>query len=179
MAEDGRESIGGIVADIRIGLIRAVQARFSFLRPDEVEDFVQEALMRMTQKLREDADEIENPFAFAKKTACNLVIDEIRRRQCLAPVPLPNSTGDLPPSREHDPERHLTLKQAHDAIYKCLERLNEARRIAVFLRLREHSVKEIGAMLDWPNKKVENLVLRGRSDLASCLRKKGVQGASR
>ena len=49
------------------------------------------------------------------------------------------------------------------------------RRLAVALYLQGHSVPEAAKLLEWGNKRTENLVYRGLADLRECLAKKGLK----
>ena len=47
--------------------------------------------------------------------------------------------------------------------------------MAVVLHLQGHSVPEAARLLNWGNKRTENLVYRGLADLRNCLALKGLE----
>jgi RNA polymerase sigma-70 factor (ECF subfamily) len=61
------------------------------------------------------------------------------------------------------------------AIRECLQGLIPSRRAAVVLHLQGHSLKEVGSLLGWTEKKAENLVYRALAGLRTCLVTKGIR----
>ena len=72
-----------------------------------------------------------------------------------------------------NPERTAASLEIGRGIQACLAAMKRERRLAVTLHLQGHSVSEAARILDWPEKRTENLVYRGLADLRACLTLEG------
>ena len=154
----------------------AVRHVCPFWLASQREDLVQTALFKLIRRDRERGAPGEFNATYLHRMAYSLLVDELRRRQRRGETPLDDEhehPSSVPTSDAPDPEHRLRSKQLGNAIWECLEALIGPRRRAVTLKLLGHPNREIGALLQWAPKRVENLVSRGRGDLRECLEKKG------
>ena len=142
---------------------------------NEVEDLVQQALMRLHGLARREGIESFGA-SYQWRVAHSVIVDEIRKRRRRREVAL---TEDLvatgPATEDPDPEQLSAGREAGRAIQSCLGSLSEARRRAVTLYLLGHTIPDSARLLSWTAKKTENLVYRGLADLRHCLQSKGVE----
>lgn len=80
----------------------------------------------------------------------------------------------LPPHAAGNPERAGADLEIRRALRDCLAGLIRPRRLAVTMHLQGHSIQESARLLDWPSKRIDNLVYRGLGDLRRCLSTKGI-----
>lgn len=128
----------------------------------ERDDIVQAALIRILRLMRGDGDTTISS-AYLRRVAVTATIDEIRRQRRRSEDTLADGVDvahSLP-----GPEEHAIGQQLQRAIQSSLARLGEARRQAVSLHLRGHSVPEAAHSLGWSRKRVANLTHRGLRDL--------------
>lgn len=110
------------------------------------------------------------------KVAYTALVDEIRRYRRRREVPLEEDGWEGGPATEAlSPERQTAGREIARGIQDCLPRLVRPRRMAVVLYLQGHSVPEAAKLLDWGNKRTENLVYWGLADLRECLNRKGLK----
>lgn len=138
-----------------------------FLR-DDADDIAQKGWLRL-RAYTESGAPIDTPL-IARAAYC-ATIDAIRQRRRRREVPLVEAPGER---AGDDPVRALGGRELREAIADCLRRMLADRRSAVTLRLLGHTVPDCARILDWPGKRVENMVLRGLADLRRCLSSKGI-----
>ncbi len=164
------------VAELRGSLSQAVFHCCPGWLSTSAEDIVQAALLKIIEALRErEGNPHITPF-YVKRTAFCAVVDEIRRRRRLREQPMEESeliaipaavTGDSPESAARD-------AQLSRGVRDCLAALPDPRRVAVTMHLQGHSLAEVARLLEWTQKRAENLVYRGLADLRHCLTAKGL-----
>lgn len=142
------------------------------------EDLVQAALLRMLEIERRTlaAGEKNRDLApsYLWKVATTALIDEIRRLRRRQEVELDEEVERSASSGEPAGAR-LEAAEIGAALRECLQRMVEARRLAVTLHLQGYPVAEAAPLLGWDFKKVYNLVHRGLGDLRGCLKGKGIE----
>lgn len=159
---------------IRTQLLMAVQRHCPAWLRNDAEDLVQMAMIKVLAAQSEARP--TPPSSYLWRVAYSVVIDEIRVRSRRREVALDDDDPAVdPPSPRPDPECRAAGRQVGEAMTECLGRLVPDRRRAVVLRLQGHRIAEIGALLGWRAKRVENLVFRGLTHLRDCLRGKGVE----
>ena len=84
-------------------------------------------------------------------------------------------TDDIPAVAAADPEREAASREIARGIRACLQEMVRDRRLAVTLHLQGHSVGDAARILEWAQKRTENLVYRGLADLRACLAAKGLR----
>lgn len=141
----------------------------------ECDDLAQKAMLRLMERSERNHNQVEFCASYIYRAAHNTVIDEIRRRRrevkMQALDPAVQEHADPTP-----PTGHIDDSIIRDAIFHCLGKIRAERRIAISMKLQGHSTADIGRLLAWNNKRVENLTSRGRQDLKLCLQKKGIHG---
>jgi RNA polymerase sigma-70 factor (ECF subfamily) len=157
---------------LRATVARAVRKVCPRWLADEADDIVQVATVRLFDRMQASDGAVEFSAAYAYRTAYSAVIDEIRRRRRSRVVPMESDVPTSSPT--DDPERQAMRQELRRAIHACVAALALARRRAVTLHLLEHSLAEIGELLECGRKKADNLVYRGLRDLRACLRRRGV-----
>lgn len=157
------------LAEIRARLNAAVR-KFCprWLTPD-LEDLAQDAMIRVLKRQDASAQPMVFTRSYLFKVAYSTVMDEIRarnRRIEKDSIDVPDEAALGIAATERDPD-------VADAITDCLQTVSEDRRRALTLHLLGHSVPEAAQLLQWPAKRVENLVYRGLAALRDCLTAKG------
>lgn len=140
------------------------------------DDIIQNTLLRLHQLAQ--ASEGKEPLAasYIWKTAYTVMIDEIRRRGRRPEVSLDETDSAATLRRPGpSPEQMTAGRETGAAIRECLSGLVASRRAAVVLHLQGHTLKEIGSLLGWNEKKAENLVYRALAGLRTCLAAKGIR----
>jgi RNA polymerase sigma-70 factor (ECF subfamily) len=161
------------VEKLRADVLRAVRKVCPGWLAEQAEDLAQVATVRVLDRHRATGGTVGFSAGYLYRTAYSVVIDEIRRRRRLREVPI---DPDLPvESRGDDPHRQAARREVREAVSACLAGMAASRRRAVVLHLLGHTADEIGAILAWRRKQVENFVYRGLSDLRACLKAKGLQ----
>src|SRR5262245_29068501 len=126
----------------------------------DAEDLVQDALLRAFAHLGRLNHEIRSPRAYLLRTATNVWIDELRRRETEARAP----TSD-PDASERD-QRPPMPAELRDAGSRLLQRLSPQERAAVVLKdLFELSLEEIADLLATTTGAVKAALHRGRGRL--------------
>jgi RNA polymerase sigma-70 factor, ECF subfamily len=169
------------VAALRLDLARAVARVCPGWLAADRDDLVQAALMRVLRRLDAAPPDVERegkaPVAasYLHKVAYSVLIDEIRRVRRRRETSLEAEPAEPPRPQAADPERVAASSEIGRGIQSCLGHLAHDRRLAVTLHLQGHTVVEASRILDWPEKRTENLVYRGLADLRSCLASKGLR----
>ena len=146
-----------------------------WLRADR-DDIVQNTLLRLHQSAASSEGKAPLAASYIWKTAYTVMIDEIRRRGRRPEVALDDTDSALTLVRqEPSPEEATAGRQLGMAIRECLKGIVSSRRAAVVLYLQGHTLREIAALLDSSEKKVENQAYRGLAELRSCLKAKGLR----
>lgn len=148
----------------------------------EQEDLAQRALLRLMERAAKEPNHDGFCATYIYRTAHNTVIDEVRkrRREVLVEDPEPAVNAELtgrPDQQQESPSNQVRNARLRQSIFHCLGKIRKERRIAISLKLQGHSTADIGALLGWNNKRVENMTSRGRQDLKVCLEKKGLSGS--
>ena len=140
-----------------------------------VEDIVQTALMRVVEGIARGEVKPDIPSSYLSRAAYSVLVDEVRRQRRRREVPMTETTRpQLPPHAEGNPERASADLEIRRGLRDCLAGLIRPRRLAVTMHLQGHSIRESARLLDWPPKRIDNLVYRGLDDLRRCLSKKGI-----
>jgi RNA polymerase sigma-70 factor (ECF subfamily) len=140
------------------------------------DDLVQTALIRVAQVVERSEGNATFAASYLWRVAYSVTVDEIRQLRRRQETSLEEaSAAGVPDEAPRDPEARMVGRQIGTAIRECIRRLGPHRRAAVTLYLLGHSVPEVGRLLGWPSKRVENLVYRGVADLRRCLADKGYQ----
>ena len=142
------------------------------------DDLVQAAVMRVMRIAGQPVSgEGSRPLAasYLYKIAHSVLVDELRRRTRRRETDLDDATADLPVAAAADPERAAASREIARGIRACLQEMTRDRRLAVTLHLQGHSVGDAARILDWAQKRTENLVYRGLADLRTCLAAKGLR----
>lgn len=147
----------------------------------EREDLIQRAILRLLEK----SQKIESKHGFCAsyiyQTATSVVIDEVRKRRKIEMRTVPQESGDkvhfAEPDSSTSPTHALRMSRLQSALHQCMVKLRKDRRIAISLKMQGHSYREISHILDWNEKRAQNMANRGRADLRACLEKKGLTTA--
>jgi RNA polymerase sigma-70 factor (ECF subfamily) len=174
-ADDPREGPATDFERLRAHLSRAVARVCPRLLADRRDDLVQDCVLRVMDLVRRSEGEKRLASSYLYKVAHSALIDEIRRIRRRREEPLDEGERVPTPSVHANPEAITAGREIGRGILDCLGRLNEDRRLGVTLYLQGHSVPEAARLLDWPAKRVENLVYRGLADLRQCLEGKGLR----
>jgi RNA polymerase sigma factor (sigma-70 family) len=139
-------------------LERVVRGRCFGLLASAREDLVQSAMVRILERSRTE-DFGTRGASYFWKVAQSVVVDELRRlgrERRLA--------EDVPKERQswRDPVDGIQLR-------RCVERLEERRRLAVTLHLSGLRIPEVARAGNWTEKTAENLIYRGLQDLRTFL----------
>ena len=152
------EATRGLEASRRV-LERAVRRRCFGLLASQREDLVQSAMLRLLERNRSE-DLGGRGASYFWKVAQSVVVDELRRldreRRLTEGVREERQTWA-------DPVIGIQLR-------RCLERLEERRRMAVTLHLSGLRIPEVARTANWTVKTAENLIYRGLEDLRGLLR---------
>jgi RNA polymerase sigma-70 factor (ECF subfamily) len=147
---------------------------------DEIE---QEARIRLWHALQREKD-ITDPASYLYRIAATATIDAIRRIRARRETPLSvvedleeRTTGPRIGASAPSPEQITAAKELGDRIRHALATLADKRRRVVALHLQGFSLDEIGALLEWSEPKVRNLLYRGLSDLRQQLESEGIDRA--
>ena len=147
----------------------------SWLSADR-DDIIQNTLLRLHQSAAAGEGKAALAASYIWKTAYTVMIDEIRRRGRRPEIALDDTDSALTLVRpEPSPEQVTAGREVGLAIRECLQGLVASRRAAVVLHLQGHTVREIGSLLGWTEKKAENLVYRALAGLRTCLVSKGIR----
>jgi len=135
-------------------LENAIRRRCFGLLASQREDLVQSAMVRLLEREgREDLG--ARGASYFRKVAQSVVVDELRRLGRERRL-----TERLTEGRPAwaDPVGGIALR-------RCLERLEERRRVAVTLHLSGLRIPEVARTANWTVKAAENLIYRGLEDL--------------
>jgi RNA polymerase sigma-70 factor (ECF subfamily) len=142
------------------------------------DDLIQAAAMRLLPRLHAAGAEGTAALStsYLYRVAHSVLVDEIRRVRRRRETELGAEPAAEPSARaQDDPERAARSMEIGRGIQSCLAGLAHDRRLAVTLYLQGHTVPEAAKILDWPEKRTENLVYRGLADLRACLSSKGLR----
>jgi RNA polymerase sigma-70 factor (ECF subfamily) len=165
-------------AALRRDLARAVARLCPTWLAGSREDLVQAAIMRVMRIAGQPPPgEGTRPLSasYLYRIAYSVLVDELRRRTRRRETDLDGAAADLPPAATADPERETASREIARGIRACLQAMVRDRRLAVTLHLQGHSVGDAARILDWAQKRTENLVYRGLADLRACLAAKGLR----
>lgn len=178
MAESPPQTVD--VARLRQDLARAVARVCPGWLAADRDDLVQAALLRVMRRIESlgtHEGEGTSPLAssYLHKVAYSVLVDEIRRVRRRRETSLEAEVAEPPRPQAASPERVAASAEVGRGIQSCLGHLARDRRLAVTLHLQGHTVVEASRILDWPEKRTENLVYRGLADLRACLASKGMR----
>lgn len=160
------------IEEIRQVVARAVARICPAWLESSRDDLVQQAMIRLIERTEKDEENTGVNASYLYRTAHSVLVDEIRRRQ-RRPENSLESGPEPAAGAATGPDASLEAQTQGVDIRQCVERLIESRRMAVTLHLEGHSVPEIAGILGWREKKADNCVYRGLSDLRQCLKQKG------
>jgi RNA polymerase sigma-70 factor (ECF subfamily) len=127
----------------------------------DAEDLVQDTLLRAFGQWGVTAPPIRNPRAYLLRTATNVWIDTLRRREKEARAPM--STPDDTPAPDASPE---TASDVRDAGSRLLQRLSPQERAALVLKeVFDMTLEEIAELLATTTGAVKAALHRGRDRL--------------
>jgi RNA polymerase sigma-70 factor (ECF subfamily) len=155
-------------------VVRAVRRLCPSWLASERDDIVQITLLRLHQSVAASEGKGRPAASYIWKTAYTVMVDEIRRRARRPEAPMDQAALDVAGGNP-SPEELAKGKQLGLAIRDCLAGTVPARRSAAVLHLQGHTVPEIARLMQWDEKKAENLVYRALSDLRMCLASKGLK----
>lgn len=164
---------------LRAALERAVRRQCPRWLASAAEDMVQASLIKLMETARRREGEQPLSSFYIHKVAHSVLVDEIRRRSRRREVALEAIDGSgeeqpvVDPPAPSDPERDAAAQELGMAVRDCLLAMRRERRLAVILYLEGHTVPEAARLLDWPEKRTENLIYRGLTDIRGCLSTKG------
>jgi RNA polymerase sigma-70 factor (ECF subfamily) len=162
--------------EVRRIVTRAVDRLCPSWMSADRDDIIQNTLLRLHQSDAASEGKGGPAASYIWKTAYTVMIDEIRRRGRRPEVALDETDSALAMARPGPSPEQLTAgRELGAAIRECLQGLIPSRRAAVVLHLQGHSLKEVGSLLGWTEKKAENLVYRALAGLRTCLVTKGIR----
>ena len=123
----------------------------------------------------ENEGDSELSASYLYKVAYTTLIDEVRRVRRRRETALADEAVEPVAVAPDDPERLAASREIGRGIQDCLGRMKRERRLAVTLYLQGHSVPEASRLLEWSQKRTDNLVYRGLADLRECLTSKGMR----
>jgi len=127
----------------------------------DAEDLVQDTLLRAFGHLGFINHAIRNPRAYLLRTATNVWIDELRRRE--RETPMPPSEREAAATQDADPE---TASDVRAAGARLLQRLSPQERAALLLKeMFEMTLEEIAEVLATTTGAVKSALHRGRERL--------------
>jgi RNA polymerase sigma-70 factor (ECF subfamily) len=143
------------------------------VNPSWVDDVAQDAFL-VAYRRWEEFDEVENPGAWLRSIARNLVLNEtakLHRRQRL----LDENLTTLLLDAEHDNTPAAgelsDLAHRHHALRQCLGRLTEKARSVIEARyFKDRNSSEIGEEFSMKPVAVRKMLFHARQTLADCLR---------
>ena len=165
-------------ATLRRDIARAVARLCPTWLGDLRDDLVQTAMMRVMRLADQPAGEGTRPLAasYLYRIAHSVLVDELRRRKRRQETDLDETAAATAAvAATSDPEREASSREIARGIRACLQAMVRDRRLAVTLHLQGHSVGDAARILDWAQKRTENLVYRGLADLRACLAAKGLR----
>jgi RNA polymerase sigma-70 factor (ECF subfamily) len=172
MSEE-RQPFGLDPAELRGRVSAAIATLFPRLEPDEREDHVQNAMVRLLEAL-ERAGERGLNATYVWRTAHSVVLDELQRARRRTETSFePEELERHAAGSQHDPEGAASLSQLRRALQACLSALADDRRRAVVLQWLGYAPAETARLLGWNAKRAANLCYRGLADLRLCLSGKG------
>ena len=161
---------------IREQLARSVNRVCPRWLTNQREDIVQNAMLRLLEIEKKGELNPAPPASYLWRVAYSATIDQIRRmrrrpEEQLDPMQLETvREGATDPSlAERD---HWELGRT---VRRCLDAMQERRRLIVGLHLLGHELSECVKLSGWSFNQVRNLLYRGLSDLRRCLASKGVR----
>jgi RNA polymerase sigma factor (sigma-70 family) len=161
---------------IREQLTRSVRRICPRWLADRGEDIVQNAMVRIFEIQKRGELNASPPASYLWRAAYTATIDQIReiqrrREESLDPVRLERrqNVADDPTLRER------AMWDDGRAVRRCLDRMQERRRLVVGLYLLGHPLSESAELLGWSFNQVRNLLYRGLTDLRRCLASMGVK----
>jgi RNA polymerase sigma-70 factor, ECF subfamily len=163
---------------LRQDLSRAVARICPGWLANQRDDLVQAAAMRVMQVVgnqRTGEGEPTLASSYLYRIAYSVLVDEIRRVRRRRESALETDVIEPLAVDRTDPEQLAASGEVGRGIQDCLTELKTERRLAVTLYLQGEQVPGIARILDWPRKRVENLVYRGLADLRACLLSKGLR----
>jgi RNA polymerase sigma-70 factor (ECF subfamily) len=127
----------------------------------DAEDLVQDTLLRAFGQWGVTAPPIRNPRAYLLRTATNVWIDQLRRREKEPRAPM--TSPDDTPAADASPE---TTSDVRDAGSRLLQRLSPQERAAVLLKeVFDMTLEEIAELLATTTGAVKSALHRGRGRL--------------
>jgi RNA polymerase sigma-70 factor, ECF subfamily len=163
---------------LRQDLSRAVARICPGWLANQRDDLVQAAAMRVMQVVgnqRSGEGEPTLASSYLYRIAYSVLVDEIRRVRRRRESALETDVIEPLAVDRTNPEQLAASGEVGRGIQECLTGLKTERRLAVTLYLQGEQVPGIASILDWPRKRVENLVYRGLADLRACLLSKGLR----
>lgn len=139
----------------------------------ERDDIVQATMLRLHQSTTFSEGKVRPAASYIWKTAYTVMVDEIRRRARRPEVPLEQAFEVT--RTDPSPEAQASGRELGLAIRQCLAAIVAPRRAAAVLHLQGHTVPEVARLMQWDEKKAENLVYRALADLRTCLVSKGLR----
>lgn len=141
------------------------------LDPDEVE---QEVRVRLWQSLQRE-NVIEQPASYLYRTAMNVMVDLLRRRQARPDLDAQSldAVSDDSSIATPDPAQAAERQELAGAVRAAIARLPERRQQPVELHLQGFGFAEVARLLDLSDATARNLIYRGMEDLREQLRATG------
>jgi RNA polymerase sigma factor (sigma-70 family) len=131
--------------------------------PEDSEDLIQDALLRLEEYCRRGAVEVRNKEQFLAKTVANLVVDQVRHERVVTYAPEPveeleASLSFIDPSPT--PDRVLDAEQRLNEIKRVLDTVSTRASDAYLLHMAGYEYQEIAQALGISVKTVERDLTR-------------------
>jgi len=140
--------------------LRARVARHNAAREFEMDDVMQECLIRIWRACKSDR-EVDSPAAYAEQLVASVMVDLHRRRACLRTEPL----EDVHEEPQAGPALVSEQSQEVERVLQALAGLDARRRDAASLLLQGHGCPEIAARLGLSEASARNLAYRGLNEI--------------
>lgn len=135
---------------------------------DEAKDITQDVFIRAYENLRTFKPEYKF-FSWIYKMAINLSINVINRRKHEAPLDTKMVSNDK------GPEWQFEVKQLEQKVQDSIAELSIEQRVVIILRhFAELSYRELGFVLDIPEKRVKSRLFDARQQLSKILSRNGI-----
>lgn len=135
------------------------------IRPNDVEDMVQEVFIRAIKGL-DSFQGNSSPKTWLFSIARNVAIDEIRKRKRNKWKELLSNEINKEPMDTHTPDFFLQLNEENKQLYQSIQALKDNYRDVLILRgINELTTEEAAAILNWSDNKVRSTYHRAKKAL--------------
>jgi len=161
---------------IRQQLTRSINRVCPSWLADHRDDIVQNAMLRLLEIERKGELNPSLPASYLWKVAYTATIDQIRRVRRRPEEPLDPTALEARVEMAGDPTLQERARwDLGRTVRRCLDDMQERRRLIVGLHLLGHELSECARLSGWRFNQVRNLLYRGLADLRRCLVSKGIR----